>query len=712
MNWMTLVFFVGLLWISPEQTRSCTKDKLCRKLQDCLSNEKKHYVVSDNFNGVIHVQHSWKQNESGCIIFLANSRRRQKCCNKKWPQMETKGGAFQVYITKWHINKKVQLTVLKGKGCVAKWPDLRNLECNCRRDNKGSCQVTCLQTENICDQATYSETFCNKTVPQFNNRYIINLTEPTESFNCFKCDNPAKKPEEELDPEELNDVGLKFEITEGEDIDPVQAANVMKKMGDLSTLINTSSAALNVGEGVSGVLVRETERKDVEEVSFGYQSSNDSIYIIDDRETLAQYSRSVTVSKEAFEQAVSSNISIPFAAMLRFLNMAKDEKNSTVLGNEVLAVEMGTNICNLTDKICINFWNIEYEGIPSCHSWNGEGNQPYWTDDGCVTIKHGDNITCQCSHLTFFAVLLAPPNETISTSDLKHLTVITEVGCGLSMLFLAIVLFMHCLLRKRNASTATSILIHLVLAMFMLNLTFLVNNYVPRLKSSVGCKIMAAVMHYFMLATFTWFAVQAFNLCLQLRPGGRIVVRHLILKVCIISWGVPSVVAIVLVLLGKYGEQVIHTDDPKENVVMCWITDRNVHYIVNIGYYAVVFLFTFTTFIIIVSWLLCVKGTKAGNAQVGGSGRSILTIMGLCCMLGISWGFAFFAHGVLLIPSYYTFTVLNSFQGFFLFIYYYKTSHSGDMNGGLESSNNSSMSTLKTDQDGSENPYMNLPIKR
>ena len=93
------------------------------------------------------------------------------------------------------------------------------------------------------------------------------------------------------------------------------------------------------------------------------------------------------------------------------------------------------------------------------------------------------------------------------------------------------------LYRRTNASISTRILIYLVVALYLLNLSFLINNFVAKVGNAVGCKIMAAVMHYSMLATFTWFAVQAFHLCLQLHVGGKVVIPHYILKVSIISWG-------------------------------------------------------------------------------------------------------------------------------------------------------------------------------
>ncbi|XP_045917370.1 adhesion G-protein coupled receptor G2-like [Micropterus dolomieu] len=540
--------------------------------------------------------------------------------------------------------------------------------------------------------------------------YFIKLTAPEE--NCLNCVKPVRGPDVRLDTEKLKDLNITVTIEAGKPVDATQAAKMMDNMANLAATINVSSAELNVGEGVTGILKRETDPTSIDNVFFAYKSPNDSISIIDNTDTMATFSRSVTVPKEAFEKAFSSNVSVAFAVLMRFTNLAKDAKNSMVLGNEVLAVEMGANITNLTDKININFQNLTYKGIPSCQSWDGQGSRPNWTSDGCLTIQNGENITCQCSHLTFFAILMAPPNETVSSSNLNNLTIITQVGCGLSMFFLGIVFYMHFFQREIKTSDTTWILIHLMSATFLLDFSFLINNYVANLNNTVGCTIMAAFMHYFLLATFTWFAIQAFHLWLQLYMGGKIVIRHYILKVSITAWVLPCVIGIILVIMGKYGEESVYTNDTKEKVSMCWITDRNVHYIVNIAYYAVVFLFTFTTFIIILSWFFCLKRTRTGNiSNASRSGKNIVTILGLCCILGITWGFAFFAYGALQIPSYYIFTTLNSFQGFFLFVYYYNTRHSGERNSGKKH-HETTTNTLTTSVDSFENPYTEMPAKQ
>lgn len=64
---------------------------------------------------------------------------------------------------------------------------------------------------------------------------------------------------------------------------------------------------------------------------------------------------------------------------------------------------MKTSLCVDVNRINANHNNLFAVGF-ACYCLLGS--KPNWTDNGCVTVAHGDNITCQCSHLTFFAILL------------------------------------------------------------------------------------------------------------------------------------------------------------------------------------------------------------------------------------------------------------------------------------------------------------------
>ncbi|KAJ3606899.1 hypothetical protein NHX12_026417 [Muraenolepis orangiensis] len=482
--------------------------------------------------------------------------------------------------------------------------------------------------------------------------FIINVTSPQS--NCHNCKNRGMPPEEDFD--------LDIQLEDGQnrtETSPTKAAEFMRTLGPLVSRMTGHTAAVSLG-ATKGVLIQQ-KQADMSEVSVGFTSTNNTVLV----------------------------------SVFRFNNMGKNEMNSTVLLNEVIAIDMGTNITNLTDTISIHFRNVTEKGTPSCRSWNGEGSLPTWTESGCETLVKGDSIACHCSHLTFFAVIMSPLNTTISAADLKSLTYITYIGCGLSMFFLGVAFFMHFLTRRTKASKSKEILIQLMVALFLLDLCFLTNTWVADFHSTTGCLVMAALMHYSMLATFTWFAMNAFHLCLHFYSGGKIVARRYVLKVSVAAWVTPSLVVVILLILGKYGELAITTDG--NEIAMCWITNYEIHYIINIFYYAVVFLFTFTTLILVLSWLRLTKKSRVAYVQMGDGSSDMVSLFGLCCSLGVSWGVAFFAYGVLQLPSYYIFTILNSFQGFFLFIYYYKTCHKADevQSAGGSGGSSSSQNTTK-----------------
>ncbi|XP_055005236.1 adhesion G-protein coupled receptor G2-like isoform X2 [Boleophthalmus pectinirostris] len=617
-------------------------------------------------------------------------------CKLKWriPEVHASGSLL---LSKQLTRKHLTIYHLRGQNCSnhVNFSDTNSLS---------SLPEEChFQTNGFkCDKAAYNSSLCKSNYPDIDDSFIVNIS----TRACFNCNNPIKKPEAVLN------LPMAPPTETDKPLDPELANEVMNLFtADYVNNISESSVALMMGPSITGVLMKQVDPADMEEVSFGYTKINETFNILEEKNILSNFSRSVTVSKEAFELAKSLNISEPFAAVFRFLNIAKDECNSTVLGDEVIAIEMGAVIKNLTDTININFKNFHYNGTPTCHSWNGNGSMPNWSNDGCETVIEGINITCRCTHMTFFAILMTPLNETLSSFDLNTLTTITRVGCGVSMFFLGIILFMHFIMRRGNSSNSTIILIHLVIAMFLLVFSFLVNDFVAKTKNSVGCTIMAASMHYFMLTTFTWFAAHAFHLCLQLYSGGKVQIQRYVLKVAVFSWVMPSIIIITLLGLGKYGEMTIRTENTATSASMCWILDNDVHYIVNIGYYALVFLFTFSTLILMLTWLYCMRQTqKAAQVKSGSTCQKITIIMGLCCILGVTWSCAFFAYGVFRVPAYYCFSIFNSFQGFCLFIYYYKMSRIVESNDPSSASTNSS-STLKTNLDEIFNPYDNYGTK-
>ncbi|XP_044231307.1 adhesion G-protein coupled receptor G6-like [Thunnus albacares] len=497
---------------------------------------------------------------------------------------------------------------------------------------------------------------------------------------CISCKLPGKKP----------DISLSYTSTGNSTGDKI---NIMNDLGSLvKQMGNSSTAAITMGD-VTGVISKLPQQiNEQTNINLGISKNGDMNILENSNYTGEGFTRVVQIPKEASTMAVKRNGS--FAGVLLFPGIQQKKSDSYFINSEMVGIEMGANISNLSHTIDILYTNVDKKGnIASCRSWDGKGEQ-VWITDGCKTKEFNGSITCQCTHLTFFAILMSPPTGNISSSDFKSLTYITSIGCGLSMFFLAVALFMHCLIRKGAATQATKILINLLVAMFIMNLSFLINETISKIATFGVCIVMAAVMHYSLLATFTWFFIEALHLCFNLwkLPGG---IKHYMTKICITGWVTPAVVVVTLLALQKYGKVVIYTNDGN-SAKMCWIPDAAIHQGVNVGYYAVVFIFTVSIFIITVRQIVLFKHT-AGKTQHGSSTKTnTFSIVGLFFLLGITWAFAFFSHEPMLIPSYYIFTILNSFQGFFLFIYYYTSSKIVEENTGSSDRSSGSKEISKT----------------
>lgn len=79
--------------------------------------------------------------------------------------------------------------------------------------------------------------------------------------------------------------------------------------------------------------------------------------------------------------------------------------------------------------------------------------------------------------------------------------------------------------------------INLVIALILLNVHFLPSQVVAALSSTGACLYMALCLHYSLLATFSWMAVEGFHLYLLLVRVFNIYIRRYLLKLSVVGWG-------------------------------------------------------------------------------------------------------------------------------------------------------------------------------
>uniref|UniRef100_A0A8C7LUS7 G-protein coupled receptors family 2 profile 2 domain-containing protein n=1 Tax=Oncorhynchus mykiss TaxID=8022 RepID=A0A8C7LUS7_ONCMY len=243
-----------------------------------------------------------------------------------------------------------------------------------------------------------------------------------------------------------------------------------------------------------------------------------------------------------------------------------EENNTELLNSRVVSVDVGEDISGLSNyfKITFLFQNASVENKSlACVFWDLENDTvAHWNSSGCVTETKENETVCSCNHLSFFAVLMSPvsgSSASLSSSSVWLLTLLSRVGCGISLCFLCLALLIH--LRRGKSDDSLCIHIHLCVALLCLNLTFLINDSLASLGVHGLCVATAAATHYSLLCTLTWFSLEGFHLYLLIIRVFNIHVNRYLLKLGLVGWGIPGIVVTIIVACGKYGEYRIYQQD-------------------------------------------------------------------------------------------------------------------------------------------------------
>ncbi|XP_063516533.1 adhesion G-protein coupled receptor G2 isoform X10 [Pongo pygmaeus] len=353
-------------------------------------------------------------------------------------------------------------------------------------------------------------------------------------------------------------------------------------------------------------------------------------------------------------------------------------ENLSLISYVISSSVANLTVRNLTRNVTVTLKHInpsQDELTVRCVFWDlgRNGGRGGWSNDGCsVKDRRLNETICTCSHLTSFGVLLDLSRTSVLPAQTMALTFITYIGCGLSSIFLSVTLVTYIAFEKIRRDYPSKILIQLCAALLLLNLVFLLDSWIALYKMQGLCISVAVFLHYFLLVSFTWMGLEAFHMYLALVKVFNTYIRKYILKFCIVGWGVPAVVVTIILTispdnygLGSYGK--FPNGSPDD---FCWINNNAVFYITVVGYFCVIFLLNVSMFIVVLVQLCRIKKKKQLGAQRKTSIQDLRSIAGLTFLLGITWGFAFFAWGPVNVTFMYLFAIFNTLQGFFIFIFY------------------------------------------
>ncbi|KFP55818.1 G-protein coupled receptor 64, partial [Cathartes aura] len=508
----------------------------------------------------------------------------------------------------------------------------------------------------------------------------INITTAEQIVSKIENDLAAGKVEPKDVERMVNEVSKV--LTAAQPLPPRISNRIIKLVDYIGLKLNFSATSADFASPSLALAVVKTNSIRSNQMSFAVQDSADlqislGINAINDLNNIG----SITLPSSLLTNLPPQELDLASRVIFNFFKKTTvfqdlSLKNASLISNVISSSVANLTISNLKANVTVTLQNIKPNQDNStvrCVFWdfNKNGGHGGWSYEGCIVKESRVNETvCSCNHLTSFAVLMnLYGNTPLNPTQELVLTFISYIGCGLSAIFLSITLVTYIAFEKIRRDYPSKILIQLCAALLLLNLVFLLDSWIALYDTRGLCIAVAVFLHYFLLVSFTWMGLEAFHMYLALVKVFNTYVRKYILKFCVVGWGLPAVVVSIVLAVSPDNYGLITTGKVSINRPdeFCWIKNRIVFYVTAVGYFCLIFLINISMFIVVLIQLCRIKKKKQLGAQRKTSIQDLRSVAGLTFLLGITWGFAFFTVNEVFT---YLFTIFNTLQGFFIFIFY------------------------------------------
>ncbi|NWW94207.1 AGRG6 protein, partial [Rhynochetos jubatus] len=526
---------------------------------------------------------------------------------------------------------------------------------------------------------------------------LLNLTGEGQQLTSDKVNDVVQKLKKIVNDEEIDEtlgstVVTIFSniLTSSDSVLAASSSEALKTIDALALKIQFTGPSMSISTRNLALGVSSVNSTSFKGGSFSVSPQNNATdFQIDFDKDQTNAFASVVLPPSLLKNLSQDEFEVISRAQFTFFNkngLFQDAENPANLTSFVVACSIGNiTIQDLQDyvKVTIKHTKIQEDPKPTCVFWdmNKNGGSGGWNPTGCqVDPESNENETvCLCNHLTHFGVLMDLQRTVtqIDPQNTKVLTFITYIGCGISAIFSAATLLTYIAFEKLRRDYPSKILMNLSTALLFLNLIFLLDGWIASFDIDGLCIAVAALLHFFLLATFTWMGLEAVHMYIALVKVFNTYIRRYMLKFCIIGWGLPAlVIAIILASANTnashvYGKELYGKDaNGQGGDDFCWIKNEVVFYVTCAGYFGIMFLMNVAMFIVVMVQICGRNGKRTNRSLKEEILRNLRSVVSLTFLLGMTWGFAFFAWGPLTLPFLYLFSIFNSLQGLFIFVFH------------------------------------------
>ncbi|XP_062305976.1 adhesion G protein-coupled receptor L3-like [Osmerus eperlanus] len=349
---------------------------------------------------------------------------------------------------------------------------------------------------------------------------------------------------------------------------------------------------------------------------------------------------------------------------------------SVIVNSAVItaAINKDTNKVYLSDPVIFTLKHLqqsEENFNPNCSFWgySKKTMTGYWSTQDCRLLgTNRTHTTCSCTHLTNFAVLMA--HVEVKNTDPVHdllLDVITWVGILLSLVCLLISLFTFCFFRGLQSDRNT---IHknLCISLFIAESLFLVG--INRADQPIACAVFAALLHFFFLAAFTWMfleGVQLYVLLVEVFESEHSRRRYFYL----VGYGVPALIVAVSAAVDyrSYGTDRVCWLRLDTYFIWSFIGPATLIIMLNVIFLGIALYKMFHHTAILKPDSGCLDNINYQDYEPEIKSW-VIGAVALLCLLGLTWAFGLMYVNESTVVMAYLFTIFNSLQGMFIFIFH------------------------------------------